>query len=544
MREVASLAMDLRDRKRPRLHGQGLNLDCDDESDNKAMLSEGSQSASGPSTFQPFTLPEKSWSHGILLVNGKQYNLESEHGVVSDRKLTYTIIPEQNSIQLQTPYKEDKRASRDEKANVLAGRAKLRKELSVALMNNEKELNRLIHAKNTTYDEKAIVAVTLERGRIQYALNAVQEGVRNTYNCIWKGQNVTAKAVKCPVWVVNDADLSHEAGEVVDRRTNRLSSEKYARKWGSQGDNDGEFRYPCGIFISGSAEANGSDGAEAGEVYVSDREKHHIAVFSKDGTFLRKWGVDGYGDAEFKEPFGIIVEADSEGKMEVYVSDLGNPVIQVFDTEGNFIRKFGSGGTGDGQLLGTSGMCMGTGDNGETELYVCDGQNHRIQVFDKQGKFLRKWGSEGNGEGQFEVPNFVCFLDGKETINPAEVYVSDFNNHRIQVFDKQGRFLRKWGSEGSGDGQFQRPYGMCLRKYGQKGDAEVYVCDRDNHRIQVFDKDGNFLRKWGNDDSDELFPDDDGELDAPISICISTHSNGEEEVFVTERNNCRIQVFR
>ena len=66
----------------------------------------------------------------------------------------------------------------------------------------------------------------------------------------------------------------------------------------------------------------------------------------------------------------------------------------------------------------------------------------------------------------------------------GNVYVADFGNNRVQVFIPEGRFLRKWGSEGRGDGQFGGPIGIAV-----DGSGNVYVADRDNHRVQVFSVD-------------------------------------------------------
>ena len=74
----------------------------------------------------------------------------------------------------------------------------------------------------------------------------------------------------------------------------------------------------------------------------------------------------------------------------------------------------------------------------------------------------------------------------------SSIYVADTDNHRIQKFDNDGNFIMKWGSEGSGDGQFKYPYGIAIGP-----DGSVYVADYENNRIQKFDSNGNFITKWG-----------------------------------------------
>ena len=91
------------------------------------------------------------------------------------------------------------------------------------------------------------------------------------------------------------------------------------------------------------------------------------------------------------------------------------------------------------------------------DVYVCDCGNNRVQVFDSQGGYLRKWDTEGDGNGQFNSPISISISFSSE-----EVYVCDANNNRIQVFDAQGRYLRKWGRKGDGDGQF-KSHILCWR---------------------------------------------------------------------------------
>jgi DNA-binding beta-propeller fold protein YncE len=152
--------------------------------------------------------------------------------------------------------------------------------------------------------------------------------------------------------------------------------------------------------------------------------------------------------------------------------------------------------TGDPNPLNDpSGMALDAQGN----LYVADTLNHRIQVFDSDGQFLATWGSEGSGDGQFNFiygdPNHNLALGGVAIDGQGNVYVADGGNARIQKFDSEGIFLTKWGSLGSEDGQFTRPMDLTIDQ-----DGNVYVIDdrsTPRGRIQKFDSEGNFLARFG-----------------------------------------------
>jgi len=108
-------------------------------------------------------------------------------------------------------------------------------------------------------------------------------------------------------------------------------------------------------------------------------------------------------------------------------------------------------------------------------VYVADTYNHRIQKFSSSGTFITKWGSQGTGDGQFYSPSGVA-VDSS-----GNLYVADTKNHRIQKFNSNGTFITKWGSKGTGDGQFNNPYGVAIDSSGN-----VYVADSENNRIQKF----------------------------------------------------------
>lgn len=136
--------------------------------------------------------------------------------------------------------------------------------------------------------------------------------------------------------------------------------------------------------------------------------------------FLRKWGSWGSGDGQFKNPYGVAVDASGN----VYVVDTGNPRIQKFSSSGAFLAKWGSSGSGDGQFEIPYGVAV----DAWGKVYVVDTGNPRIQKFSNSGAFLAKWGSWGNGDGQFNYPSGVA-------VNASgNVYVADTSNSRIQVF--------------------------------------------------------------------------------------------------------------
>jgi len=89
-------------------------------------------------------------------------------------------------------------------------------------------------------------------------------------------------------------------------------------------------------------------------------------------------------------------------------------------------------------------------------IYSTDYGNHRVQVFNSDGKFLFKFGSKGNGDSQFNYPCGI-FVDKR-----GRIIVVDSDNHRIQVFNSRGEFLFKFGSYGKEDGQFKYPHGVVV----------------------------------------------------------------------------------
>jgi hypothetical protein len=229
-------------------------------------------------------------------------------------------------------------------------------------------------------------------------------------------------------------------------------------KWGSEGTGDGQFLGPDGV-------ASG-----VFSTFVADAGNDRIQRFDDDAGFSMKWGTSGTGNGQFAEPGGVAVQKTISPNV-VYVADTGNDRIQRFSTfNGSFISKWGSSGSGQGELDSPSDVAIGLGG-----VYVADTGNNRIQQFDTGGTFIRTWGTTGSGDGQFNSPQGVA------TDMNGNVYVADTGNDRIQKFSLTGQFITKWGATGSGDGQFDSPQGVDADI-----DGNVLVADTGNNRIQSF----------------------------------------------------------
>jgi len=148
-------------------------------------------------------------------------------------------------------------------------------------------------------------------------------------------------------------------------------------------------------------------------------------------------------------------------------------------------------------------------------FFVSDGYgNSRVVKFDKSGKFLLAWGKKGTGEGEFNTPHAVRF-DSKDNL-----YVGDRENDRVQVFDQNGKFIRTFGGFA--------PFGLFITP-----DDTLFVADGRAHHVMKMTLDGKILDTFG-----KLGP-EPGHFFLPHGITVDK----DGAVYVTEINGKRVQKF-
>jgi tripartite motif-containing protein 2/3 len=213
----------------------------------------------------------------------------------------------------------------------------------------------------------------------------------------------------------------------------------------------------------------------------------------RTGALVCKFGTQGSGEGQLYCPIGVAVTSDSSF---VIVADYMNHRVQVLrlvvGADGisahlEFVRSLGSGeGRVDGKLDSPFGVALLQSNGGQQEtVLVTETNNHRVSQFALDGTFIGIFagtGEKGSGDGEFKTPEGITVLGSS-----GEVAVADRNNHRVQIFDSEGKYKRQFGTEGKEDGQLYRPASLASDAHGN-----LLVVDETN-RLQVFDHEGKHL---------------------------------------------------
>jgi DNA-binding beta-propeller fold protein YncE len=154
---------------------------------------------------------------------------------------------------------------------------------------------------------------------------------------------------------------------------------------------------------------------------------------------------------------------------------IGKLTIGPVPGDEEVVCDFSRPGDGPGEIIWPAGIVVDSQEN----VYVTDEWLNRVSIFDKDGNFLRLWGTAGSGAGEFYGPSGIA-IDQQDTL-----YIVDSRNHRVQKFTPHGEFVMQFGRYGTGKGQLNRPTDVAVDP-----DGDVYVCDWANHRVQVFGPEG------------------------------------------------------
>jgi len=240
-----------------------------------------------------------------------------------------------------------------------------------------------------------------------------------------------------------------------------------------------------------------------------------VNVHSINVSFIRQIGSErGAGNGQFYEPTGVAVAPDKR----LYVVDSVNNRIQIFSRDGEFIKSFGTKGKGDGQFSIPFGIAAGA----DGRVFVTDSKNSRVQVFDTDGGFLYSFGRGGGRDGELSYPLGIA-VDEQERI-----FIADSGNGRIAVFTMDGLFLDNIGSKGRSPGQLYNPTGVALSI-----DGKIWVTDTGNNRVLVFDTHGKHLASIGSEGRER------NNFSRPSGIAVEPSGR----IIVADSENNRIHVL-
>lgn len=215
------------------------------------------------------------------------------------------------------------------------------------------------------------------------------------------------------------------------------------------------MRQPLGVTVD-----------EQDRVFFSDGPMHIVVCISKNGKVLAQ-----FGGKELLRPVGLAVDPV---RHRLYVADTKAHRIAVFSTETFTFEKY-IGGPSNLREPGTFRSPSNVAVDRRGFLYVTDTFNHRVQIFNRQDRFVREFGTQGNGPGQFARPKGIA-IDSE-----GHIYVADAEFNNFQIFDQQGRPLMFVGGPGTGAGQF-----LLITDLWIDSQDRVYTTERYRSRVQVF----------------------------------------------------------
>jgi len=226
-------------------------------------------------------------------------------------------------------------------------------------------------------------------------------------------------------------------------------------------DDPGSLRMPFGMDID-----------PQGNLYVLDGTLKRVHVYDADGKFQRMIGQD----MKWSRPVGLALDP---ARKRLYIVDAGgvdsdDHRVRALDLEsGKLLFEIGKRGDGPGELNLPRDAVVGA----DGLLYVVDGGNFRVQVFDSEGKFVRTFGAVGRQSGQFSRPKEIA------ADTQGNIYVADTAFGNFQIFNREGALLLDVGSRSNSDApaKFMLPSGIAVDL-----DGRIYMVDQFFRKVEVF----------------------------------------------------------
>lgn len=223
-----------------------------------------------------------------------------------------------------------------------------------------------------------------------------------------------------------------------------------------------------------------------GRIYVADFNWLGVHVFDKSGNFVYNLPRDPNALSSLKvkfAPYGVAAYGD-----RVYTTSQDG--IYVFDGEGNFVSRWGSQGKGNNQFDFPNGIAV---DHNNGNVYVADSNNSRLVAYAPDGKV--RWLL---GENKVQGGEVMQLPRGVSVAPNGNIFVTDAFQHAIYIISPEGKLLSKFGERGTADGQFSFPEGISISPSNK-----MYLADRQNNRVQIWQlsddlpkTDPSLIRKW------------------------------------------------
>ena len=203
------------------------------------------------------------------------------------------------------------------------------------------------------------------------------------------------------------------------------------------------------------------------KLFVRDYNTHQVVVFDNRLKYSHLIGNEG----DFKSIGGIAVNDETQ---HVYVADQLSNCVKKFKLDGQFVAQIGRKGIADGEFRSPCGLHV----SGTESLFVCDSNNHRIQVFHHNDKFAYAFGHRGPDPGCFEKPEALA-------MNSIEDKLFISSENRVQVFTTSGQFLKVFDHFGGASHKLVTPVGICCTL-----DGHILISSYGTHCVHVLKEDG------------------------------------------------------